>query len=79
MTKLKAKTMTPGQLDASLKTLDFTRLAFGAVVGGYQPRTVYRWLTGQRPVPPAVAVLVEAMLHDDKLAALLLKRSRGRF
>ncbi len=79
MAKLKAKTMTDRELREALVLLNFTRAFFGAVVGGYQIRTVYRWLDGTRPVPPAVVVLVEAMLEDKKLAARLFKRTRERF
>ncbi len=77
--KINPKTMTADKLREALVLLNFTFAFFGAVVGGYQLRSVYRWLDGTRPVPPAVVVLVEAMLEDKKLAARLLRKSRGRF
>ncbi len=77
--KMNPKTMTADELCAAVMALGFTKATLGAVVGGYQLRSVYRWLDGTRPVPPAVVVLVEAMLEDKKLAARLLKKSRGRF
>ena len=59
--------MTPTALRAALSRLRLTQVEAGRLFG-YDDggRSVRRWLAGDNPIPPAVAVLIHLML-DGKV------------
>jgi hypothetical protein len=50
--------MTAEQLREHLKRLDLTVLQFSERIGRHE-RTVYRWLSGELPIPKWIKTLLE--------------------
>lgn len=54
--------MTPEEFKSARYSLGVSQEVMGRRLGGYAVRTVASWESGERAIPPAVAVLLTIML-----------------
>ena len=65
---------TPEHLQADLVTIGLTQAQLARLLAVHAS-TVWRWQQGHKPVPEAVALLLETMCEQPSTAARILKRT----
>jgi len=57
--------LTPSDFRAARVTLGLSARAMAEALGGVNPRTIRRWESGDRAIPPPVTVLVPRLLAEQ--------------
>lgn len=69
--------MTPDEFRASLSRLRLTQAGAGIPLGS-DARTIRRWASGERGIPPTVVILLKIYEHDRTLMNIARDALRAR-
>lgn len=67
--------MTPAALDVAMRTLGLSNEGLAHLLG-ITERTIRNWQSGFRPVPGAVAILLDIVLHHPNARRRFLHQHR---